>query len=156
MTLIRSAAASILLLIAAQGWVHAQLRQPRCGGWPSGEGNPGLVIGGVGSTCYGQLFARFSSKLQLVGVRVVRPPAHGTFQLIGLREFEFRPASNLSGFDEFVIEITWNRAGVEEIRRQRYRATTDAEYARAGGSAGNAPPGMTVTRRPGIGRRVER
>lgn len=151
----RSIVFGSILVVFLSGAAQAQLRQPRCGGWPPTPGREGMIIGGAGSTCYGQIFMRTRPSVSLVAVRVKSPPAQGSFRMIGMREFEYTPRPGLRGMDRIVLDTEWSRGGRTISRDQILRATTDTEYEAAGGSANRPPEGSNVDRRThGRGRRM--
>lgn len=140
---------------AMAGAAQAQLRQPRCGGWPPTPGHSGMIIGGAGSTCYGQLFSSSRPSVSLVGIRIKTPPAQGRFEMIGTREFAYTASPNLRGMDRIILDTEWSRNGRNFSQLRTLQATTDAEYQAAGGTAARPPEGSDVNRRAhGRGRRM--
>ena len=148
---IRLAAAMILALIAYAGPAHAQLRQPRCGGWPPLRFTDGMVIGEPGETCYGQVFERglSSNTLRLVALAVKTGPAQSSFRFIGDREFEFTPKRTLRGMDRVVLVATIEEDGKQRTRDYLIRATTSDEFEKAGGDRLRPPDGSNVNRAGG-------
>jgi hypothetical protein len=137
----RAAFAFIATLAATQA--QAQLLQPRCGGWPPGGGHPGIIVGAPGVTCYGQVINRVGKRSMITGVSVLRPPVKGSFRMIGVRDFEYRAAPDFEGVDVIVLRVSRLLDGVDKPYKMRFRATTDAEYARMGGTT-SAPPGRLI------------
>src|SRR6185312_204121 len=107
------------VLLACSSIAHAQLPQPRCDGNPpvgSGLRLTSTLLGYAGKPCYGQVFTvtygprshargrTFSAGAAIESVRLVRGPAHGSFQMIGARAFRYAPRADLHGWDNIILE----------------------------------------------------
>lgn len=143
-TFILSAALLVLMSEAAS----AQLRQPRCGGWPPLRGRSGMVIGNPGEVCYGQLFDRFPPNQSLVSLAVTTPPAQGTFRMLGDRDFEYTARPGFKGTDRIVVHVEWSRNGQPVARDWTIEATTADAFEAAGGTRLKPPEGANVDRAP--------
>ena len=144
----RSALVAVVALIGCSGQASAQLRQPRCGGWPPLRYSDGMVIGGPGETCYGQVFERGLAKAsrRIISLAVKAGPAQGTFRLIGDREFEYTPNRTFKGMDRIVLHGEFDEEGRVRSRDWLIRATTVDEYEKAGGDRLKPPEGSNVNR----------
>jgi hypothetical protein len=103
-----------------------------------------VLIGYAGQPCYGQIFAElggrggrgrsgaFGKQVAISSVEVVRPPAHGRFEMIGLRTFRYTPSASLEGWDRIVVRYVIERRGEPRRGRIEFRATTQ-DYATANG-----------------------
>ena len=105
-----------------------------------------MIVGTPGSVCYGQLFDRFPSGTTLVSLAVKRPPAQGTFRMIGERDFEYTARPGLKGMDRIVLDTRWIRNGQPVSADWVIRATTEEEFEAAGGSRSRPPEGSNVDR----------
>src|SRR4051794_3943172 len=114
------AAAAALTLFGSCSLAEAQLQQPRCDGYPprgSGLMMHSMLVGYAGRPCYGQVFenvrgghgtrggrrGNFGAGTAIANISVVQPPAHGSFRMIGLREFQYTPSASLRGWDRIVL-----------------------------------------------------
>jgi hypothetical protein len=131
-----------LLAFSTPAQAQAQLMQPRCGGWPPGQGKPGLVLIAPGERCYGQIFRRVNPRVALTDVQVRRQAVQGQFRLVGLREFEFTPRADFRGWDRVGLDIVLDRGGRTVQRRMRMVVTTEEAFRQAGGTASSFPPGF--------------
>lgn len=118
----------------------AQIRQPRCGGFPPAQGVPGLVIGGAGQTCYGAIVRRTGGFTAMTDMRIEKLPASGRFELIGGRDFAYTPRAGQAAEDKVVLAIDFARNGETRTRRIAMRLTTETLYRAAGGSEAGPGP----------------
>ena len=141
--------ATLLAGAVMAGPASAQLLQPRCGGWPPVPGRAGMVIGGPGEVCYGQLFSHPPSNMRLLSVTVKVPSRQASFRMIGGRDFEFSPRAGFKGIDKMVLHTEWTRDDKPFASDRVIRVTTVDEYEAAGGDRLKPPEGSNVDRRHG-------
>lgn len=139
------AAATVGAILAAAPAL-AQLPHPRCGGWPPTRGNAGVLIGGAGGPCYGQILGQMRGAVSILNVQVAQPPAHGSFRMLDLRYFQYEPRAGFTGWDQIVLAATFNVNGQVRQRQIVFRATGDQHYLASGGTASRPPPGVVATR----------
>jgi hypothetical protein len=136
-------------LLISGSVAHAQLPQPRCDGNPPTGGGlrlTSVLIGYAGKPCYGQVFndmyggrsrkrgSTFGALVAMESVRVARGPAHGSFQMIGPREFRYTPRADLHGWDKIILEYAVDGRRGHFIGHLIFRATTQEWYAAHNGA----------------------
>jgi hypothetical protein len=144
------------LWLASCATANAQLPQPRCDGYPPvGRGGKmtSVLIGYAGKPCYGQVFdkiqrgqgtrgargATFGAMTAINTIRVVQPPARGSFKMIGLREFQYIPSASLKGWDRIVVQYDVDRGGATHSGRLIFQATSREAYDAGAKSSQPAP-----------------
>lgn len=123
----------------------AQLKQPRCEGFPptlvgQGFNGAGMLVGTPGVKCYGQVLNRIGGDVELVGLRMRQGPGAGRFVVTGVREFEFTPAVGSTGIESVVLDLDYRRNGETKSTTLAYRLATPDSYTRAGGTPTRLPP----------------
>ena len=137
----------VVLLLGSAISAPAQLRQPRCGGWPPAPGTPGMIIGLAGKACYGRLVTRVGLGV-LKDLRVRSIARQGKFRMLNQVEFEYVPGKTQQSMESIEIDLVWNENGADRIESVILRAASAELYEKLGGTANKPPSGETAGRIP--------